>query len=756
MTTQPTQNPVPSESPRDLKFNAGKIDEFVTSLAEWYVDRFGIKHYTIEGLKNLVLQQIYNLGWNPVGTFQGGATLAAAGDIIQDTSTGVWYRWDNLATLPKVVPAGSTPASSGGIGEGKWLAVDVSDVLRKELAKDSGAGLVGTSGGGTVQSDIDDIGDKLIALDSAEYRSKNLRALTSFQFKLRRKLGVSILLQGDSLTAGYDITSTDTVPPEEGDTARHAKTTYPERLQFILQQATGCPVQTVIRAISGYTSKNAYENSSWQSNPNANIAVLMYAYNDSYNLSHEDYLLYMERLIRRFIDWGMGVVVCTTAAGGNGATDALYQIWGQEIKNLSTIYGCGYLNGDEVQNNIAFGSVQSDLLHFNSMGYQRFGDAVASMIMAGGLLPYYRPVSSEFHMFGFAQSDKHGFFDAVGNIDNAYHVGAYTLQGQKGLMPLGTAGRLTYSFYLDAEAAEVDVIGSWTAGSKVSFILEQGRAGTSDPIAYYNYSYHSSSLFSNYNASQTTTVTGEPNGVSGNTALPKKIGNLVGRGWKTITVITDATSTDVTYIQGLTVRPIPVHQASQTNTSYSKGFVESIAIRLPDPQGAIGSGGIPDPYTLGTIYMPLPYDLHQRVFSAASQPFDSGIAKLKIHSVGGTHGDGYFEAIITKAATGNLFKVTPIFSYPSGAWPTVAAGLGTCANNVAVAANSVATGMPQRNIDTRGAFALGPTPTKHGFWMNIAFDWTGVSGGAKTGYYQISLESPSAGSGATATRGGRP
>ncbi|HBP7711879.1 TPA: hypothetical protein L6J47_004106, partial [Escherichia coli] len=143
MATQPTNLPVPSESPRDLKFNAGKIDEFVTSLAEWYVDRFGIKHYTIEGLKNLVLQQIYNLGWNPVGTFQGGATLTAAGDIIQDTSTGVWYRWDNLATLPKVVPAGSTPASSGGIGEGKWLAVDVSDVLRKELAEPGGAGMMG-------------------------------------------------------------------------------------------------------------------------------------------------------------------------------------------------------------------------------------------------------------------------------------------------------------------------------------------------------------------------------------------------------------------------------------------------------------------------------------------------------------------------------------------------------------------------------------------------------------------------------------
>lgn len=137
MTTIPTQNPVPSESPRDLKFNAGKIDEFVTSSANTYIDRFGDQHYTSEGLKNLTLQHIYDLGWNPVGSFQGGATLTAAGDIIHDTSTGLWYRWDNLASLPKIIPVGSTPASTGGVGAGAWQPVDVTDVLRRDLTSAS-------------------------------------------------------------------------------------------------------------------------------------------------------------------------------------------------------------------------------------------------------------------------------------------------------------------------------------------------------------------------------------------------------------------------------------------------------------------------------------------------------------------------------------------------------------------------------------------------------------------------------------------
>lgn len=58
MATRPTQNSVPSESPRDLKFNAGKNDEFVTLLVNTYIDRLGNEHYTIEGLRWLAQQAI--------------------------------------------------------------------------------------------------------------------------------------------------------------------------------------------------------------------------------------------------------------------------------------------------------------------------------------------------------------------------------------------------------------------------------------------------------------------------------------------------------------------------------------------------------------------------------------------------------------------------------------------------------------------------------------------------------------------------
>ena len=140
MATQPTNLPVPSESYRDLKFNAGKIDEFVTSVVDTYVDRFGNQHYTIEGLRWLAQQAIAAFGWIPVESFQNGATLTLPNEILKDTDSGEYYRWDGA--IPKVVPAGSTPSSTGGVGVGAWIGVGDS-ALRSMLGLIDGESLIG-------------------------------------------------------------------------------------------------------------------------------------------------------------------------------------------------------------------------------------------------------------------------------------------------------------------------------------------------------------------------------------------------------------------------------------------------------------------------------------------------------------------------------------------------------------------------------------------------------------------------------------
>ena len=54
MATTPNKKPVPSEDYVNMRFNAGKFDEFMTSTALSYVDRLGITHPTILGVKDEV------------------------------------------------------------------------------------------------------------------------------------------------------------------------------------------------------------------------------------------------------------------------------------------------------------------------------------------------------------------------------------------------------------------------------------------------------------------------------------------------------------------------------------------------------------------------------------------------------------------------------------------------------------------------------------------------------------------------------
>lgn len=155
MATQPTNQPVPSESPRDLKFNAGKIDEFVTSEAHEYIDRFGGKHRTIHGIDYDANQAILNYGYITKDSFEDGSTLSIANECLRWKSNGEYYRWDG--SFPKVVPPGSTPDSTGGIGKGKWVGVGDAS-LRSDL-KSSG----------------DELGDKLI---NASYGTPNSSEIT--------------------------------------------------------------------------------------------------------------------------------------------------------------------------------------------------------------------------------------------------------------------------------------------------------------------------------------------------------------------------------------------------------------------------------------------------------------------------------------------------------------------------------------------------------------------------------------------------
>lgn len=162
---KPTQKPVPSSDVKDLFFNSGKIDEWVNSLQHEYTDRFGKCHKTAAGMEWVFNQLVERFkieseqallaaGYAPIGTFQGGA------EVVSRNGTVLWklpdgdgdhYRWDG--DLPKQVPAGSTPQSTGGVGKGAWVSVaDAS--LRSDIKANSGASIIGTESGSSLQSVI--------------------------------------------------------------------------------------------------------------------------------------------------------------------------------------------------------------------------------------------------------------------------------------------------------------------------------------------------------------------------------------------------------------------------------------------------------------------------------------------------------------------------------------------------------------------------------------------------------------------------
>lgn len=161
MATTPTNKPIPSEDPRDLKFNAGKIDEEVNGSADYYTDRFDVQRLTNTGRNNQFQDQmtqqaddwltqfnqqesdfqqfLLNSGYHFLGDYENGPyTISARNQIIRYQNE--FWRL-NAATNP--------PYTTTGINSTSWATdvmhlVSVGDAtLRQDLASDTGSNIIG-------------------------------------------------------------------------------------------------------------------------------------------------------------------------------------------------------------------------------------------------------------------------------------------------------------------------------------------------------------------------------------------------------------------------------------------------------------------------------------------------------------------------------------------------------------------------------------------------------------------------------------
>lgn len=127
------------------------------------------------------------------GTFATGAVLNTRNELLTWGSTQ--YRWDG--DLPKVVPAGSTPNSTGD----HWVGVGIGDAaLQTALASNSGANYVGVA---TSEGNL----GQLLSADDMAIKYGHINETVSGKLA---KHGASVVLVGDSLTTPFIIDSVNT------------------------------------------------------------------------------------------------------------------------------------------------------------------------------------------------------------------------------------------------------------------------------------------------------------------------------------------------------------------------------------------------------------------------------------------------------------------------------------------------------------------------------------------------------------------
>lgn len=126
-------------------------------------------------------------------SFVKGNTLNYTNDVLYNEADTKWYRW--AGTLPKVVPANSTLASTGGVSDTTWVEVNL-DALRGLLLSTEGASNVFTASGVSVEEALGSLTDLSLG--------RTLRALpTKFSKNFVQPLLAGVNPQGLAEDANY-------------------------------------------------------------------------------------------------------------------------------------------------------------------------------------------------------------------------------------------------------------------------------------------------------------------------------------------------------------------------------------------------------------------------------------------------------------------------------------------------------------------------------------------------------------------------
>lgn len=170
--TTPTSNPVPSEAPQDLLFNAGAIDRAVSSSEPEYTDRLGVLRLTVAGAIESI-KAINNRGAWATGVIYAAKDVASSG--------GAWY----IALSGHV--AGATFAGDQATYWRLYQGITSADLRSTALSK--GGELVGLSPlnaysfdtvGGAIFSRGASVGDRSATPGTTEFNAATAVAALVF------------------------------------------------------------------------------------------------------------------------------------------------------------------------------------------------------------------------------------------------------------------------------------------------------------------------------------------------------------------------------------------------------------------------------------------------------------------------------------------------------------------------------------------------------------------------------------------------
>ncbi len=427
--------------------------------------------------------------------------------------------------------------------------------------------------------------------------------------KLANGNAVTIVCQGDSITAGYDVTSADAVAGDGFDnpTPTHAPITWPSALDTMLNGLTDSAVTIIKQAKSGDDASESFDR--YPVNPNTDVTHFMFGINDASAYGVDVYIDNMEALIKRSIEWGSGVVIHSTTAinFNNKQEDSI--LYAQAVEKLARQYNCPYFDAELVHQYSLYDGVYSDGIHFNKQGYHKLGRAVGSFILAGGWAREVEMVNGYYSQQAGRQSKAIGFHKKGDVTFLNDEVNSYLVNGGGAVMAANEACAVSFSFRQSSEYMAISCVGLLT---EVVFGIANIASETLPQYANRGTDSLNRITAKSRSASGIVETTGlqvlpSRSSQQGSQAL---LGYSAGKGWKTITFTLDGSQTSDKFVSGLILNEVSAKQAQQTAQQGQGGVYtapESYNIKFPywditdDTSVLVTNGQIPS-----EVEIPLP------------------------------------------------------------------------------------------------------------------------------------------------------